>query len=58
MHGLCLSFFHACTLLSYNFAVEGQDEVVLLVGETAMPELPAEVVEPPQAAALTASLQP
>ena len=45
-------------VLAPDIAVEGEDEVVFLVGEAAVPELRAEVVEPPQAAALAASLQP
>jgi hypothetical protein len=48
---------HACVLAS-NLAVEGQDEVVFLVGEAAVSELWAEVIEPAKAAALTASFQP
>jgi hypothetical protein len=46
-----------CVLAS-DLAVEGEDESVFLVGEAAVPELRAEVVEPAKAAALTAPLQP
>jgi hypothetical protein len=49
---------HDAAVLASDFAVEGQDEVVFLIGEAAVPELRAEVVEPPQAAALAASFQP
>jgi len=48
---------HECVLAS-KLAVEGQDEVVFLVGEAAVSELRAEVVEPAKTAALTASFQP
>lgn len=45
-------------VLASDLVVEGEDEVVFLVGEAAVPELRSEVVEPPKAAALTASFQP
>jgi len=48
---------HACVLAS-KLAVEGQDKVVFLVGEAAVSELGAEVVQPAKTAALTASFQP
>jgi hypothetical protein len=49
---------HARVVLASNLAVERQDEAVFLVGEAAVPELRAEVVEPAKTAALTASFQP
>ena len=48
---------HECVLAS-KLAVEGQDEVLFLVGEAAVSELRAEVVEPAKTAALTISFQP
>jgi hypothetical protein len=45
-------------VLASHFAVERQDEVVLLVGEAAVPDRRAEVVEPPEAAALAAPFKP
>jgi hypothetical protein len=48
----------ASVVLASDVAVEGEDEVIFIVSEAAVPELRAEVVEPPQAAALAASFQP
>jgi hypothetical protein len=44
--------------LASDLGVEGDDDGVLLLGEAAVPDVWPEVVEPPQPAALAASLQP
>jgi hypothetical protein len=43
--------------LASELGVEGDDDGVLLLGEAAVPDVGAEVIEPPQPAALAAPLQ-
>jgi hypothetical protein len=46
------------SILAPDLSVEGQYEAVLLLREAAVPERRAEVVEPPQTAALAAASKP